>query len=69
MLHIALESGVPVVPVRFEAQPAVRLRSWDSKRVPLPFARIHVVFGEPLTVTRDNFVEAGRLLAQRMSGA
>ena len=69
VLHIALESGVPVVPDRFEAKPAVRLRSWDRKLVPMPFARIRVVFGEPLTVTQDNFAEAGRLLAQRMSGA
>jgi lysophospholipid acyltransferase (LPLAT)-like uncharacterized protein len=35
----------------------------------LPFAQISVVFGEPLTVTEDNFADAGGLLAQRMSGA
>lgn len=69
VLHIALESGVPVVPVRFEARPCVRLRSWDRKLLPLPFARIRVVFGEPLTVTQDNFADAERLLAQRMSRA
>lgn len=69
VLHIALESGVPIVPVRCEARPCVRLRSWDRKLVPLPFARISVVFGQPLTVTEDTFADAGRLLAQRMSGA
>lgn len=69
VLHIALESGVPVVPVRFEARPCVRLRSWDRKLVPLPFAQISVVFGEPLTVTHDNLADTGRRLAEWMSGA
>ncbi|MCI0698141.1 DUF374 domain-containing protein [candidate division KSB1 bacterium] len=69
VLHIALESGVPVVPVRCEAKPVVRLRWWDRKLVPLPFARITVVFEQPLTVTETNFAEAAELLAKRMSGA
>lgn len=69
VLHIARESEVPVVPVRFQVRPAVRLRSWDRKPVPLPFARIRVVFGEPITVTEENFEEAAQLLAQGMSGA
>jgi lysophospholipid acyltransferase (LPLAT)-like uncharacterized protein len=69
VLHIARESGVPVVAVRFETGPCVHLPSWDRKLFPLPFARISVVFGEPVIVTQDNFAEAGKLLAQRMSGA
>lgn len=68
VLHIALESGVPVVPVRLDAKPALRLPSWDKKLVPLPFAGIIVVFGKPVTVTKENFAEAGGLLARRMSG-
>lgn len=69
VLHIALESQVPIVPVRLRARRAVRLRSWDRKPIPLPFTRISVVFGEPVIVTKRNLNEAGEVLAKRMSGA
>lgn len=69
VLHIALESQVPILPVRFTVTRSVRLHSWDRKAVPLPLARIAVVFGEPVIVSRVNFEIAGRLLAERLSGA
>ena len=69
VLHIALESQVPVVPVRLRAERAVRLRSWDRKPIPLPFTRINVVFDEPVIVTKSSFDGAGEVLAKRMSGA
>jgi lysophospholipid acyltransferase (LPLAT)-like uncharacterized protein len=69
VLHIALESQVPVLPVRFRATRIVQLQSWDRKPVPLPFSRITVVYGEPVTVSKANFEIAGKLLAERLSGA
>ncbi len=69
VLHIALESQVPVVPVRFRAERAVRLRSWDRKPIPLPFTRISVVFDDPVIVTKSSFDDAGVVLAKRMSGS
>lgn len=66
VLHIARESEVPIVPVRFQARPVMRLPSWDQKQVPLPFARIRVIFGEPITVSDENFEEAAQLLTQGM---
>jgi lysophospholipid acyltransferase (LPLAT)-like uncharacterized protein len=68
VLHIALQSGVPVLPVRFVPGRAVALPSWDKKPVPLPFSRIRVVFGEPVVVTERNFEDVGQVLVQRMSG-
>jgi lysophospholipid acyltransferase (LPLAT)-like uncharacterized protein len=67
VLHIALQSGVPVIPVRFVVSRGVNIPSWDGKRAPLPFSRITVIYGEPVIVTEENFEEAGRLLAARMS--
>lgn len=67
ILHIAADSGVPVVPVRLEAKPAIRLRSWDRKVVPLPFARVRVVFGQPLRVRKENLAEAAAALSEAMS--
>jgi hypothetical protein len=69
VLHIAKESQVPVVPVRLRAERTLRFPSWDRKPIPLPLSRISVVFGEPVTVTKSSFDEAGEVLSKRMSGA
>jgi len=45
-------SGKPVVPIAYAASRAWMLRTWDRFVIPLPFARIVVAVGEPLTVPR-----------------
>lgn len=40
----------PIVPVGFGASRCTRLSSWDEFIVPHPFARVAVVFGEPIRV-------------------
>ncbi len=67
VLQIALRGGVPVLPVRFVASPALVLPTWDRKIFPLPFARVTVVFDEPVQVTKEGFEEAARMLASRMT--
>jgi len=52
VLALARLTGQAVVPLAFSARPAWRLRSWDTSLIPLPFARIVCVFGEPLPVAR-----------------
>jgi hypothetical protein len=47
---LAARSGLPVVPVATAARPSWRLRSWDGFRVPVPFARVCVAYGEPMAV-------------------
>jgi hypothetical protein len=42
---ISARGGIPVVPVGVAARPAWRARSWDRFLVPLPFARVWVVYG------------------------
>lgn len=58
VLHIALQSGVPIVPLTIRPSRYVSLPTWDSKKIPLPFGRIRVVVHEPVRVTTDNFDEA-----------
>lgn len=43
----------PIVPLGLGASRATRLHSWDEFMVPHPFARLAVVFGEPLVVPPD----------------
>ena len=50
-LIVARESGLPLQPWAVVARPAIRLsRRWDRHVVPLPFCRLAVVEGEPITV-------------------
>lgn len=50
-LVVARESGIPIQPWAIAARPSVRLRSrWDRHVVPLPFSRLRVLEGEPITV-------------------
>jgi lysophospholipid acyltransferase (LPLAT)-like uncharacterized protein len=46
-------SGEPILPVALEARPCLRFGSWDRTKLPLPFARVVVGYGERLSVGRD----------------
>jgi lysophospholipid acyltransferase (LPLAT)-like uncharacterized protein len=50
---LAVMTGVPVVPLGIGATPAVTLQSWDRFQIPLPFARVTMVFGAPIEAPRD----------------
>lgn len=47
---ISQRTGAPMVPTAASASRAWRLRSWDRFLVPKPFARVVVVYGEPIAV-------------------
>lgn len=47
-----------LVPTRVQARCALRLRSWDSHLIPLPFSRVRVIFGEPYALAAEKLDEA-----------
>jgi len=47
VIALARLSGAPIVPVAVGASREWRLHSWDEFRIPRPFARCVVRFGEP----------------------
>lgn len=49
---LASLSGAPLIPLACAARPGVQLSSWDRTRLPLPFARVAVRVGAPLSVAR-----------------
>ncbi|MCK6554103.1 lysophospholipid acyltransferase family protein [Candidatus Binatia bacterium] len=53
VIHLARVTGAPIYPVSFAATRRRRLRSWDRLILPLPFARVVYVVGEPLHVPRE----------------
>lgn len=50
---LARLTGAYVVPVALAASSEWRARSWDEFRIPKPFSRCVVRFGEPILVPRD----------------
>ncbi len=58
VLHIAAQSGVPIVPLRFELSSFARLPGWDGKQVPLPGCRIRLCYASPIWVRADDFPAA-----------
>ena len=58
VLHIALQSQVPILPLRVTASRCIRTSSWDRKQHPVPFSTIRVQVGRPIRVTQDTFHEA-----------
>jgi lysophospholipid acyltransferase (LPLAT)-like uncharacterized protein len=68
VLHVALKSGVPIVPLTIAPSRYVSWPSWDSKRFPIPFGRVQVTVHSPITVNQTNFEEAGRLVVAALGG-
>ena len=67
VLHVALSSGVPIVPLTISCARFVRVKSWDSKKFPLPFNRFTVTVQEPVWVTRESFDEAGAHIVEALA--
>lgn len=52
--RLAAETGLILIPAAFAARPGLVLtRRWDRMTLPLPFARLCLVFGSPLSVPPD----------------
>ena len=46
-------TGFPILPIGIVADRAWHLDSWDAFTIAKPFARLAVVYGEPVTVPRE----------------
>ena len=67
VLHMALQSGVPIVPVTIRSSRFIRLRTWDDKKFPLPFSRIIVTVQEAIVVQRWNFDDAALRIVRALN--
>lgn len=70
VIAAAQVTGFPIQPVALAASRCRRLGSWDPLVVPLPFAAVHFVYGDPLTVERRDPIEpAAAELEARLNAA
>lgn len=60
----AMRTRAVIVPVAAGATPAWRLRSWDRLLVPAPFAKVRIVYGEPLECAMAPTYAAGTRMVQ-----
>lgn len=52
-VYLAQMTGLAIVPASCHVGWKICLKSWDRFQIPLPFSRVTVTLGEPLSVPRD----------------
>ncbi len=62
-------SGRPLVPICLNAPRRWELRGWDRTQVPVPFSRVELVIGAPLTVSRPRGRDEVEAEAERLRRA
>ena len=62
VLVAAQRAGVPVIPIACLARPALHAGSWDRMEIPVPFARVCAIEGNPIVVPQG----AGSLARERL---
>lgn len=51
-IQMARITGAPVIPMTFGAQPRHEFNSWDRFVLPLPFSKVTLNFGTPITLEK-----------------
>ena len=57
IIFMAQRAGCPIIPIGVGARPRRLMKAWDEYLLPLPFAKCALVFGEPLTIDKDEPIE------------
>jgi lysophospholipid acyltransferase (LPLAT)-like uncharacterized protein len=66
ILHMSLQSHVPIIAMQFKVPRFLELGTWDRKKLAYPFSSIEIKFGEPIQVTDNNFDYAYDLIVQAL---
>jgi len=53
VITTAKMTGVPIIPMSYQARRKKILKSWDAMIVPYPFNRLHYAYGDPIHIPRD----------------
>ena len=53
ILLLAQSSGIPIIPLAYDASKKIVLNTWDKLIIPLPFSKVHVTIGELIHVPKD----------------
>ncbi len=59
-LHMALQSGAPLVPIRVQSEGMLAMSTWDRKRIPTPLGRARFELGPAVSVSSKGDFEAAQ---------
>lgn len=65
IIHLAMTSRCPIVPVTYCASRKFVLKSWDGLIIPCPFTKSVLIYGEPVEVSENSVLEDKRLELER----
>ncbi len=65
IIHLAMTSRCPIVPVTYCASRKLVLKSWDGLIIPCPFTKSVLIYGEPVEVSENSVLEDKRLELER----
>ncbi len=66
ILHMSLQSHVPIVAIQFKASRLLELDTWDRKKWAYPFSTIEMKIGDPIQITGDNFDKAHTIITRAL---
>ncbi|UCG22097.1 MAG: DUF374 domain-containing protein [Deltaproteobacteria bacterium] len=67
ILHISMQSGIPIVAIQFSASKFFELKTWDRKKWPYPFSTVKMKITAPIQITSDNLNEAQKRITAALS--
>ena len=67
ILHISMQSGVPIVAIQFRVSKFFELKTWDRKKWPYPFSTTKIKIGTPIQITSDNLDEAHKRITAALN--
>lgn len=53
-VFLARRADCPIIPVGVGVRPRMILQAWDKYAFPMPFAKVALIFGEPIRVSEDS---------------
>jgi len=65
-MSLAQVTGLPVLPVAFNLNWKLRVKSWDRFQIPLPFARCEVIVGRVMRVPTGSNRRRARIPSQQL---
>jgi len=66
VLEMSLNTQIPIIPITFRLTRFFTLSGWDKKRVPYPFSTIYVDYRPKVVVTKANYEDSRKAIAQGM---
>ena len=69
VIYLAQLTGLPIVPLSYQLEWKIRVKSWDRFQIPLPFSRCEVFYGKPIQVPRELSDEERELMRRDLECA